>query len=46
MDFLKVNYNSQETTLASFDKIADKLSRDIQLKINDAFYRIVDFFFG
>lgn len=45
MDFLKVNYSSQETTLASFDKIADKLSRDKQLKINDAYYRIVDFEF-
>jgi hypothetical protein len=38
MDFLTVDYHSQETTLASFDKIADKLSRDIQLKINDTFY--------
>jgi hypothetical protein len=45
MDFLKVNYKSQETTLASFDKIADKLSRDIQLKVNEAYYRIVDFEF-
>jgi hypothetical protein len=45
MDFLTVNYQSQETTLASFDKIADKLSRDIQLKVNEAFYRIVDFEF-
>lgn len=45
MDFLKVNYSSQETTLASFDKIADKLSRDIQIKINNSFYRIVDFEF-
>jgi hypothetical protein len=45
MDFLTVDYHSQETTLASFDKIAEKLSRDIQLKINDTFYRIIDFEF-
>ncbi len=42
MDFLKVNYDSQETILASFDKIADKFSRDIQLKVNDFYYRAVD----
>ena len=45
MDFLTVNFHSQETILASFDNIADKFSRDIQLKVNDAFYRIVDFEF-
>jgi hypothetical protein len=45
MDFLKVNYSSRETTLASFDRIAEKFSRDIQLKVNDTYYRIVDFEF-
>ncbi|EOR96409.1 hypothetical protein ADIARSV_0409 [Arcticibacter svalbardensis MN12-7] len=45
MDFLKVNYESQKTILASFDTIADKFSKDIQLKVNDEYYRIVDFEF-
>jgi len=42
MDFLKIDHGSRESILAGFDKIADKFSRDIQLKVNDAFYRVVD----
>ncbi len=37
MAFLKVNYETQESILQSFDSIADKISKDIQLKINTAY---------
>lgn len=43
MNFLKVDYSTLETTLAGFDGIAEKFSRDIQLQVNDTYYRIVDF---
>jgi hypothetical protein len=39
MDFLPVNYSSRETVLASFDLIANKLSHDTQLKVNDALWK-------
>ncbi len=45
MTFLKVNYQTQESILESFDTIADKISNSVILKINNAFYRIVDFEF-
>lgn len=45
MTFLAVNFETVETTLQSFDKIADKISRDINLKINNIYYRLVDFEF-
>ena len=45
MSFLNVNFENKETILQSFDRIADKISKDIQIKINDAYYRIVDFEF-
>ena len=45
MSFLNVNFENQETILQSFDRIAHKISKDIQIKINDARYRIVDFEF-
>lgn len=45
MTFLNVNFETQETTLQSFDRIADKISKDINLKINNAYYRLVDFEF-
>jgi len=45
MDFLTVNYETQESILKSFDAIANKISKDIILKINNANYRIVDFEF-
>jgi hypothetical protein len=45
MTFLTVNFENQETILQSFDRIADKISKDIQIKINDNRYRIVDFEF-
>ncbi len=35
MTFLNVNFETQETTLQSFDRIADKISKDINLKINN-----------
>ena len=42
---LEVNYETQESILLSFDKIADRISKDINLKINNAIYRILDFEF-
>ena len=45
MKFLNVNFESQNSILASFDNIADKISKDINLKINNAYYRLVDFEF-
>ncbi len=41
----EVNYETLESILLSFDKIADKISKDISLKINNVFYRILDFEF-
>ena len=45
MKFLNVNFETQNTILESFDNIADKISKDINLKINNAYYRLVDFEF-
>jgi len=45
MTFLNVNFETEATTLESFDRIADKISKDINLKINDNHYRLVDFEF-
>jgi hypothetical protein len=45
MTFLNVNFETEATTLESFDRIADKISKDINLKINDNYYRLVDFEF-
>ena len=45
MTLLNVNFENQETTLKAFDAIANKISRDINIKINQVHYRIVDFEF-
>lgn len=45
MNFLKVNFDNQESIFKSFDHIAKKFANDIQIKINDAYYRVVDFEF-
>jgi hypothetical protein len=45
MDIFKVNFETKESIYKSFDQIATKISKDINLKINDAYYRIVDFEF-
>ena len=45
MTFLTVNFENQETILQSFDRIANKISKDINLKINNSYYRLVDFEF-
>lgn len=45
MTFLNVNFETEATALESFDLIADKISKDINLKINDNYYRLVDFEF-
>lgn len=45
MTFLNVNFKNQELLLQDFDAIANKISKDINIKINQAHYRIVDFEF-
>ncbi len=45
MTFLNVNFETEASTLESFDRIAGKISKDINLKINDTYYRLVDFEF-
>lgn len=45
MNFLQVHFENQETILDSFNRIADKISKDINLNINNAHYRLVDFEF-
>lgn len=45
MIFPLINYETQESILLSFDQIAEKISNETQLKINDSYYRIVDFEF-
>jgi len=45
MTFLNISFETRETILQSFDRIANKFCKDIQLKINDTYYRIVDFEF-
>jgi hypothetical protein len=45
MSLLNVDFESQETLLNSFDRIADKFGKDINIKINKHYYRIIDFEF-
>lgn len=45
MTFLNVNFETQEAMLQSFDRIAEKISKDIKLIINNSYYRLVDFEF-
>jgi hypothetical protein len=45
MHFLHINWENKTTILQSFDRIADKIGRDIILQVNNAKYRIVDFEF-
>ncbi len=45
MNFLTVSYETKESILKSFDAIADKISKDIVFKINNARYQITDFEF-
>ncbi len=45
MTFLNVNFETEVTVFESFDRIADKISKDINLKINNTYYRLVDFEF-
>jgi hypothetical protein len=42
---LKVNFETLKSILADFDKIAEKISNEIILKINNAYYRIIEFEF-
>lgn len=44
-NFLKVNYESHETILSSYDQIADRFAKHIIIEINGAGYRIIDFEF-
>ena len=45
MSFLKVNFESRESILNDIERISNKFSNDINIKINNTFYRIVDFEF-
>jgi len=45
MMHIQVNFDNQESILHSFDHIASRLANDIKLRINNAYYRIVDFEF-
>lgn len=45
MTFLKVNFETEASTIESFDQIANKIANDINIKINETYYRIVDFEF-
>lgn len=45
MSIPKINFESKETILKSFDEIAKKIGKEIQLQINDVSYRLVDFEF-
>ena len=45
MTFPNVNFETLESQLHSFDHIANKISKDIKIKVNEACYRIVDFEF-
>src|SRR5271170_2612217 len=42
---LKINFETRETILQSFDEIADEFSKNLLFKINDAYYRLLDFEF-
>lgn len=45
MPLPKINFESKETILRSFNEIAEKIGKEIQLQINAAYYRLVDFEF-
>lgn len=45
MKLLKVNFESRETILHDFDRIAKKFCNDVNIKINESYYRITDFEF-
>lgn len=45
MKLLQVNFESKETILNDFDRIADKFCKDVNIKINKNYYRLTDFEF-
>ncbi len=45
MPLPKINFESKETILESFKEVAEKIGKEIQLQINDTYYRLVDFEF-
>lgn len=45
MELLQVNFKNRETILQDFDRIAEKFGKDVNIKINNVFYRITDFEF-
>lgn len=45
MTLLNVNFENKETILSDFERIAEKFSKDINIKINNTYYRITDFEF-
>jgi hypothetical protein len=45
MNILQVNFESRESILNDFDKIANKFLNNVCIKINQSYYRITDFEF-
>jgi 3-methyladenine DNA glycosylase Mpg len=45
MNFLKLNFENKDTLLDSIEILAKKIANDVQLKVNNTYYRIVDFEF-
>ena len=45
MSLPKINFQSKESILQSFGEIAETIGKEIQLQVNDAYYRLVDFEF-
>jgi hypothetical protein len=45
MELLNVNFDTYETILESIDTVAEKIVNNFCLKINNAFYKIIDFEF-
>ena len=45
MQFLKIEFQNEQTISQSLDSIANKFGNDIQVRINNAYYRVVDFEF-
>ena len=45
MKFLEVNFENEKTIIQSFDLIAEKFGSDVNIIINENYYRIADFEF-
>ena len=45
MNLPKVNFETKESVLKGIGEIADTLAEKVVLKVNDAYYRLIDFEF-